>query len=60
MSKKQKEQPQGRIIKKVIRNKANDQLLVTIPKDSHIREGDYVDIIKVPGMEADKSQKEAS
>ena len=36
-----------RIIKKVWVNKSNQQKLVTIPKDSDIQEGDYVEIKKV-------------
>lgn len=36
-----------RIIKKVWVNKANSQKLVTIPKDSDIQEGDYIEIKKV-------------
>jgi len=36
-----------KIIKKVWRNKSNQQKLVTIPKDSNIEEGDYVEIRKV-------------
>ncbi len=36
-----------RIIKKVWKNKSNQQKLVTIPKDSKIQEGDYVEIKKV-------------
>ncbi len=36
-----------RIIKKVWKNKSNNQKLVTIPKDSEIEEGDFVEIKKV-------------
>lgn len=36
-----------RIIKKVWRNKHNGQLLITIPYDSNIFEGDYVEVIKI-------------
>lgn len=36
-----------RIIKKVWVNKSNKQKLITIPKDSEIQEGDYVEIKKV-------------
>ena len=43
-----------RIIKKVWVNKANNQKLVTIPKDSDIKEGDYVSIIL---MEETNEQK---
>lgn len=35
------------IIAKVWTNKGNSQKLVTIPKDSHIKEGDNVRIEKV-------------
>ncbi len=35
------------IIKRVWKNKGNDQKLVTIPKDSDIKEGDYIQIKKV-------------
>jgi len=37
----------ARIIRKVWRNKSNKQNLVSIPKDSDIREGDYIEIKKV-------------
>ena len=37
-----------RIIKKVIKNQSNNQLLITIPKDSYLREGDFVELIRVP------------
>jgi len=33
-----------KIIKKVWRNKGNGQKLITIPKSSNIKEGDYVEI----------------
>jgi len=33
-----------KIIKKVWRNKGNGQKLITIPKISNIKEGDYVEI----------------
>ncbi len=36
-----------RIIMKVWKNKAKNQKLVTIPKDSNIKEGDYVEIKKI-------------
>jgi len=36
-----------RVIQKVWKNKKNNQKLVTIPKDSEINEGDYVEIRKV-------------
>lgn len=36
-----------RIIKKVWVNKSNKQKLITIPKDSEIQKGDYVEIKKV-------------
>lgn len=35
------------IIRKVWKNQANNQKLVTIPKDKDIEEGDYVKIKKV-------------
>ena len=37
-----------RLIKKVIRNSANGQLLITIPKGTDLEKGDYVELIKVP------------
>ena len=37
------------LIKKVWRNKGNNQKLVTIPQDSEIEDGDYVSIKKVEG-----------
>lgn len=36
-----------RIIRKVWKNKGTSQLLITIPKDSNIKEGDYVEIKKI-------------
>lgn len=36
-----------KVIRKVWKNKGTDQLLITIPKDSGIKEGDYVEIKKV-------------
>jgi len=36
-----------KIIMKVWKNKANDQKLITIPKDCDIEEGDYVEIKKM-------------
>lgn len=38
---------QKKVIMKVWKNKARDQKLITIPKDSDIQEGDYVEIKKV-------------
>jgi len=38
-----------KIIKKVWKNKSNQQKLVTIPKDCDIEEGDYVEINKISG-----------
>lgn len=35
-----------KIIQKVWKNKGANQKLVTIPKDSDIEEGDYVEVIK--------------
>jgi len=35
------------MIRKVWKNKANKQKLVTIPANSDIEEGDYVKIVKV-------------
>ena len=35
------------VIKKVYMNKTNGQLLVSIPKDSDIKDGDYIRITKV-------------
>ncbi len=37
----------NKIIMKVWKNKGNDQLLVTIPKDSGIKEKDFVEIKKI-------------
>lgn len=37
---------QEKIIQKVWRNKSNNQKLVTIPKESKINEGDYVEIVR--------------
>ena len=36
-----------KVIMKVWINKANGQLLITVPKDSDIHKGDYVELIKV-------------
>lgn len=36
-----------KVIMKVWKNKAKNQKLITIPKDSEINEGDYVEIRKV-------------
>ena len=36
-----------RIIQKVYKNNTNNQKLVTIPKESLIQSGDYVEIIKI-------------
>ncbi len=36
-----------RIIRKVWKNKGTKQLLITMPKDSHLKEGDYVEIKKI-------------
>lgn len=36
-----------KIIMRVWKNKFNNQKLVTIPKDSKIKEGDYVEIKKL-------------
>lgn len=36
-----------KIIKRVWKNKQNNQKLVTIPKESSIEDGDYVEIRKV-------------
>lgn len=35
------------IVRKVWKNRSNDQLLITIPKDFDIQEGDYVKVSKV-------------
>ena len=35
-----------KIIRKVWKNKSNNQKLVTIPKESDIDDGDYVEVIK--------------
>lgn len=35
------------LIRKVWKNKGNNQKLITIPKDSPIEEGDYVKIISI-------------
>lgn len=39
-----------RIIKRVLINKSNKQLLVAIPKDCGLKPGDYIEITKVPEM----------
>lgn len=36
-----------RIIRRVWKNKWSKQLLITIPKDSEIKEGDYVEVKKL-------------
>lgn len=36
-----------KIIRRVWKNKGTNQLLVTIPFDCKIRDGDYVEIIKI-------------
>lgn len=36
-----------RVIRKVWLHKATNQKLITIPKDSYIESGDYVEVIKV-------------
>jgi len=36
-----------KIIVKVWMNKGNKQKLITIPKDCDIKDGDYVEIVKV-------------
>jgi hypothetical protein len=36
-----------RVIRKVWKNRLNNQLLITIPNDSGIKEGDYVEVKKV-------------
>ena len=36
-----------RIIQKVWLNRLNGQKLVTVPKDCEIKEGDYVEIVKI-------------
>ena len=37
-----------KVIVKVRKNKSNNQKIVTIPKDAeHIKEGDYVEVIKI-------------
>lgn len=38
---------QKKIIRKVWKNKGTKQLLITIPKDSKIKKGDYVEIKKL-------------
>lgn len=44
-----------KIIRKVWKNKANNQKLVTIPKESDISDGDYVYIYKVEKEDTDKN-----
>lgn len=39
------------IIRKVWKNSQTEQKLITIPKDSDIQEGDYVQVIKVRVVE---------
>lgn len=36
-----------RVIRKVWLHKATNQKIITIPKDSYIEAGDYVEVIKV-------------
>jgi hypothetical protein len=36
-----------KIIVKVWTNKGNKQKLITIPKDTNIKDGDYVEVIKI-------------
>ena len=36
-----------RVIRKVWLHKATNQKIITIPKDSYIETGDYVEVIKV-------------
>jgi hypothetical protein len=36
-----------KIIAKVWMNKGNKQKLITIPKDCDIKDGDYVEVIKI-------------
>jgi len=45
---KNQESVEETLIRKVIKNNANNQKLVTIPKTSVIRDGQYVYIIPVP------------
>lgn len=42
-----KEKKQKRIIQKVWINKANGQKLITIPKKSKIKEGDFVEVKRI-------------
>ena len=37
---------EDKIIVKVWENKGNGQLLITVPKDSNIKKGDYVELKK--------------
>ena len=39
--------PEKKIIVKVRINKSNGQKTITIPKDSNIKKGDYVEIKKI-------------
>ena len=41
------EKDDKRLILKVWKAKANNQKLITIPKESEIKEGDYIEIIKI-------------
>lgn len=36
-----------KIIRKVWKNKGTNQLLITMPKDSNLKEGDYVEVKKI-------------
>ena len=36
------------IVKKVYKNKSNGQLLISVPQNSDIKEGDYIKLVKVP------------
>ena len=38
---------ENKIIRKVWKNKLSNQLLITIPNNENIKEGDYVNIIKI-------------
>ena len=40
-----------RVIRKVMKNKINEQKFVTIPKNCEIQENDYVELRKIPDLE---------
>jgi hypothetical protein len=43
-----------RLIRLVLENSKNGQKIVTIPKNTNLEKGDYVEIIKVPELKNKK------